>query len=297
MKFILFLIILLSFLQSNQLRPGLSVWFSANDLSLAGGGKLLFNPNGRDVDLNVISKGKIFSTSFIFYPAGVQAQSASMSLSKSNKSIITSINHVSYGTFKGYDENAVAIGNYTSSDTWLRLGYNEESKTLPVKYGVSNQFYISKLEDIISTSIYSSFGLVWTINKYNLDIGWTVNDILLFYNRSVDDINSMNFLIGVCKDLVHLPLRLSIDSELSTSLIPKDYFLSGTFYLSKNITLNLGTSTRKFSQNTEQNLSQTIFGSSGIGVFFKNKELVIGYGLYFYGTGGFSSGLDMSINF
>ena len=122
MKIILFLIVSLSTLQSNQSRPGLSVWFSANDLSFAGGGKLLFNPNGRDVDLNVISKGKIFSTSFIFYPAGVQAQSASMLLSKSTKSITASINHVSYGTFKGYDENAVATGNYTSSDTWLRFG-------------------------------------------------------------------------------------------------------------------------------------------------------------------------------
>ena len=297
MKFILFLILLLSSLQSNQARPGLSVWFSANELSLAGGGKLLFNPNGRNVNLNVIPTGKLFSTSFIFYPAGIQAQSASMLLTKNNKSIVTSINHVSYGTFKGYDENAVATGNYTSSDTWFRFGYNEKSKTLPFNYGVSNQFYISKLEDIISTSIYSSFGLVWTIKKYNLDIGWTVNDILLFYNRSTHDINSMDFLIGVCKDLVHLPLKLSIDSKLSSSLIPKDYFLSGAFYLSKNIALNLGTSTRKFSQNTEQNLSQTIFGSSGIGVFFKNKELVICYGLYFYGTGGFSSGLDMSINF
>ena len=107
----------------------------------------------------------------------------------------------------------------------------------------------------------------------------------------------MDFLIGISKDLVHLPLKLSIDSKLSTNLIPKDYFLSGSFNISENIILNLGTSTRKFSQNTEQNLSQTIFGSSGFGVFFKNKELVIGYGLYFYGTGGFSSGLDMSINF
>ena len=296
MKFILFLT-LLSSLQSNQSRPGLSVWFSANELSFAGGGNLLFNPNGRNVDLNVISKGKLFSTSFIFYPAGIQAQSASLLLEKNEKSIITSINHVSYGTFKGYDENAVAIGNYTSSDTWLRFGYNQESKILPFRFGVSNQFYISKLEDIISTSIYSSFGLVWTIKKYNLDIGWTVNDILLFYNRSADDVISTDLLIGVCKDLVHLPLKLSIDTKLSTSLVPKDYFLSGTFYISKNIALNLGTSTRKFSQNTEQNLSQTIFGSSGIGVLFKNKELVIGYGLYFYGTGGFSSGLDMSINF
>ena len=297
MKFILFLILSLSSLRSNQPRPGLSVWFSANDLSFAGGGKLLFNPNGRDVDLNVISKDKIFSTSFIFYPAGVQAQSASMLLSKSTKSIIASINHVSYGTFKGYDENAVATGNYTSSDTWFRFGYNEKSKTLPFNYGVSNQFYISKLEDIISTSIYSSFGLSWKIKRYNLDIGCTVNDILLFNNISTDDINSTDFLVGVCKDLVHLPLKLSFDTQLSTSLVPEDYFLSGTFYISKNIALNLGTSTRKFSQNTEQYLSQTIFGSSGVGVLFKNKELVIGYGLYFYGTGGFSSGLDMSINF
>ncbi len=297
MKFILFLILSLSSLQSNQSRPGLSVWFSANELSFAGGGKLLFNPNSRNVDLNIISKDKFFSTSFIFYPAGIQAQSASMSFNKDNKSIITSINHVSYGTFKGYDENAVAIGNYTSSDTWLRLGYNEESKTLPFKYGISNQFYISKLEDITSTSIYSSFGLVWAIKKYKLDIGWTVNDILLFHDKSTDDINSTDFLIGVCKDLVYLPLKLSIDSKLSTRLVPRDYFLSGTFYISENIALNLGTSTRKFSQNTEQNLSQTIFGSSGIGVLFKNKGIVISYGLYFYGTGGFSSGLDMSINF
>ncbi len=297
MKFILFLIFLLSFLQSSQSRPGLSVWFSVNDLSLAGGGKLLFNPNGRNVDLNVPSIGNIFSTSFIFYPAGIQAQSASMSFSKSNKSIITSINHVSYGTFKGYDENALETENYTSSDTWLRFGYYEVSKMLPLKYGVSNQFYISKLEDFTSTSIYSSLGVVWTMKKYNLDIGWIINDILLFHNGLTDDFHSMDFLIGVCKDLVHLPLKLSIDSQLSTSLIPKDYFLSGTFHISENIALNLGTSTRKFSQNTKQNLSQTIFGSSGIGVFYKNKELTIGCGLYFYGTGGFTSGLDMSINF
>ena len=145
MKFILFLLLLLSALQSKQSRPGLSVWFSANELSLAGGGKLFYNPIGRNVDLNAISKGKLFSTSFIFYPVGIQAQSASMSLSKNDKSIITSINHVSYGTFKGYDENAMATGNYTSSDTWLRFGYNEESKTLPFKYGASYQFYICLL--------------------------------------------------------------------------------------------------------------------------------------------------------
>ncbi len=297
MKIILYLIFLISFLQSNQFRPGLSVWFSANDLSLAGGGRLLFNPNARNVNLNVISKSKLFSTSFIFYPAGIQAQSASMLLIKNDKAIITSVNHISYGTFSGYDENAVKTENYTSSDTWLSFGYNEVSKILPLKYGVSNQLYISKLENITSTSIYSSFGLVWTNKKYKLDIGCIANDILLFHDRPTDNINSMYFNIGVCKDLIHLPLKLSIDCKLNTIMTPVDYYISGSFNISENILLNLGTSTRKFSQNTEQSLSQTIFGSSGFGVFFKNKELVIGYGLYFYGTGGFSSGLDMNISF
>ena len=41
----------------------------------------------------------------------------------------------------------------------------------------------------------------------------------------------------------------------------------------------------------------TIFGSSGIGINYKNHELIIGYGFYFYGTGGWTNGLDFSINF
>ncbi len=297
MKIILFLIFLLSSMQSNQVRPGLSVWFSANELSFAGGGSLFFNPNGRDVDLSDIPSSKIFSTSYIFYPAEIQAQSASLSSKINDKLIITSINHVSYGTFKGYDESAIETENYTSSDTWLRVGYTKLSDKVPIRYGISKQIYVSKLEHHIFTSMYSSFGLVWTVRKYNLDIGGAVNDLLLMQSKYTDNKNSMTLHIGICKQLIYLPLKLSIDCQLSTVLIPKDYFISGSFNISENISLNLGTSTRKFSQNTEQSLSQTIFGSSGFGLFYKNKELIFGYGLYFYGTSGFSSGLDMSISF
>lgn len=298
MKIILVLTFVLSFLQSNQVRPGLSVWFSANDLSFAGGGRLLFNPNGRNIDLSIIPNNKFFSTSYIFYPAGIQTHSASLSLLINDKFINTSINHVSYGTFTGYDENGIKTENYTSSDTWVRIGYTGEMfKKFPARYGISNQMHVSKLQDYVTTSVYSSFGLVWTIKKYKLDIGGTVNDILLLHDKLTDDVNSTYFHIGFCKELIYLPLKLSIDIQLSNALSPKDYYVSGSFSVSKNILLNLGTSTRKFAQNTQQSLSRTIFGSSGLGVFYKNEELVIGYGLYFYGTGGFSSGLDMSISF
>ena len=69
------------------------------------------------------------------------------------------------------------------------------------------------------------------------------------------------------------------------------------FSISKNLNLIWGTSTRKYSQDTKESVMNTIFGSSGIGMNYKSNELIIGYGLYFYGTGGWTNGLDLSINF
>ena len=292
-------LILIVFLFANENRPGLSTWFSASELSHAGGGKLLMMPTSRNVNMITTAKNQSFSTSFIFYPAGIQAQSASLIYPKNNKIMITSINHISYGAFNGYDENAQQTENYTASDTWINLGYSKASKSLPLSFGISNQIYISKLENHNSTSVYSSFGIIWNSDKYNLDIGGRIKDILLIHNstdiRASD--NSIEIEMGFCKKLTYLPLKLSIDCIISNDLRPEHYFISGVFTIHKNIYLTTGTSTRKYSQNTEQNLTRTIFGSSGIGVNYKNKDLTIGYGLYLYGTGGFSNGLDLTINF
>jgi len=292
-------LILIASLFANENRPGLSAWFSASELSHAGGGKLLMMPNSRNVNMATSVNNQSFSTSFIFYPAGIQAQSVSLIYPKNDKIMSTSINHISYGAFDGYDENAQKTENYTASDTWIKLGYSKASKSLPLSFGLSNQIYISKLENHNSTSLYSSFGIIWNLDKYNLDIGGRIKDILLIH-KSADiraNDNSLEIEIGLCKNLTYLPLKLSIDCIISNDFRPEDYFISGVFTISKNIYLTLGTSTRKYSQNTNQNLTRTIFGSSGIGVNYKNKDLTIGYGLYFYGTGGFSNGLDLTINF
>ena len=126
-----------------------------------------------------------------------------------------------------------------------------------------------------------------------------VNDFLLIHNDNNDgSINkSANFNIGFCKYLIHLPLKLSIDFRTNGHTSFEDCYISGEFKVSDAFSINLGTSTRKYSQNTGQSLSQTIFGSSGLGINYKNKDLIIGYGLYLYGTGGFSNGFDLSINF
>lgn len=61
-------LILIASLFANENRPGLSTWFSASELSHAGGGKLLMKANSRNVNMITSVKNQSFSTSFIFIP-------------------------------------------------------------------------------------------------------------------------------------------------------------------------------------------------------------------------------------
>ena len=266
---------------------------------MAGGGNLIMIPTSRSANPANSSLQRSFSTSFILYPAGIQAQSISVLIPKSNSLITVAINHISYGTFKGYDENAIPTNNYSSSDTWMRLGYSGANEKLPIRYGISNQLYYSKLENYSITKLLFSGGLIWQIKKYKTNIGLSIDDVTIQINPVSDIIKSSpaKYNIGVHKELAYLPLIISIDYLCFNNTKNKDYFISGIFILSKKISFSWGTSTRKFDQNIKENILKTIMGSSGAGISYKYDGIVIGYGLYFYGTGGWTNGLDLSINF
>tara|TARA_B100000287_G_scaffold428931_1_gene481257 strand:+ start:615 stop:1508 length:894 start_codon:yes stop_codon:yes gene_type:complete len=291
-------IYILYFLEATPIAPGLSTWFSASKLSYAGGGNLIFTPNSRTANTANYFSERSFSTSFILYPAGIQAQSVSISFPKKSQLLTAAINHISYGVFNGYSEEAVPMDNYTSSESWLRLDYSNLLNVYPIRYGFSNQLHLSKLEEYNSTKLYFSFGAVWIIEKYKTNLGFSVNDFDI-KNSSINKANhdsSIRYNVGLCKELNYLPLKISID-YLSISTNNQDYFFSGIFSISEKLSLSWGTSTRKFSQNTNENILKTILGSSGLGISFFNDDIIISYGLYFYGTGGLTNGIDLSIKF
>ena len=296
-KFII--LFLFYYLNGDTISPSLYSWFSASKLSQAGGGNLNMSPTSRSANPANLSLSRSFSTSFILYPAGIQAQSVSLLIPQSNRLITVAINHISYGTFKGYDENAIPTNNYSSSDTWMRLGYSGLSKNLPISYGISNQLYFSKLGRYSSIIFYLSLGAIWNIKKYKTNIGLSIDDISINSSRinNVIEKSPLRYNIGFCKKLEYLPLKISIDYLSINNKKNKDYFISGIFSLPKNISFIWGTSTRKLSQNIKESVIKTIFGSSGVGISYKDNGIIIGYGLYFYGTGGWTNGLDLSINF
>ena len=204
---------ILYFLEATPISPGLNAWFSASKLSYAGGGNLIFNPNSKAANPANFSIKRCFSTSFILYPAGIQSQSASVFLPKNSKLFTAAINHISYGTFKGYSEDAIPTNNYTSSETWLRFDYSGLLSEYPIRYGISNQLYFSKLEKYKSTNLYFSFGLIWDIEKYKTNIGLSIDDFLIEIspsNKSRQD-SPLKYNIGLCKELKYLPLKISID--------------------------------------------------------------------------------------
>ena len=246
-----------------------------------------------------LSLSRSFSTSFVLYPAGIQAQSVSLLIPQSNRLITVAINHISYGIFKGYDENAIPTNNYSSSDTWMRLGYSRLSKNLPISYGISNQLYFSKLGKYSSKIFYLSLGAIWNIKKYKTNIGLSIDDISINISpiNNVTEKSPSRYNIGVSKKLEYLPLKISVDYLSINNKKNKDYFISGIFSLPKNLSFIWGTSTRKLSQNIKESVIKTILGSSGVGINYKDNGIIIGYGLYFYGTGGWTNGLDLSINF
>jgi len=289
---------LLYVIEASPISPGLNTWFSAFKLSRAGGGSLIFSPNSRSANLASSTSKRCFSTSFVLYPAGIQAQSASIFIPKKSKLYTAAINHISYGTFNGYTENAVPTDNYTSSETWLRFDYSSLLNEYPIRYGVSNQFYFSKFEKQKATNLHLSFGVIWNIEKYKTNIGLSIDDffIKLSSDSKTNENPPLKYNIGLSKKLNYLPLEVSLD-YLSIATNNQDYFISGTFLISKQLSLNWGTSTRKFSQNTYENVLKTILGSSGFGFSFMKNDVTLCYGLYFYGTGGLVSGVDLLIKF
>ena len=290
---------LLCYVNGETSLPSLNTWFSASSLSMAGGGNLIMLPTSRSTNPANASLQRSFSTSFILYPAGIQAQSVSVLIPKSNSFVIAAINHISYGTFKGYDENAIPTNNYSSSDTWMRLVYSGAYRNFPIRYGISNQVLFSKLENYSLTEFFLSGGFIWQIKKHKTNIGISINDMAIKV-RSINKIiksSPEKYNISIQKELAYLPLIVSIDYLSIKETKNKDYFISGLFMLTKKINFSCGTSTRKIDQDIKENVLKTIMGSSGVGISYKDDDVEIGYGLYFYGTGGWTNGLDLSINF
>ena len=139
-----------------------------------------------------------------------------------------------------------------------------------------------------------SFGAGFAISskKQGISLGFSIHDMALSENK-VD--LSPQFVISGSKKLKYLPLELYIDLTLKDQS-DQTFFFGGEFDIGSSFKFRLGSSTRKFNQNIEKDLFSSIVGASGLGFGYNSQNIFINYGVYIFGTGALTQGIEISIN-
>ena len=285
--------IISSFLFSKTSFPGFDIFSSSLSLGMGGAGYLI-TPSPSYTNINPsMYRGKIFSSSIIRYPASVTNHNLGIALPIYDGFGNFSINHLSYGIIEGYDEDLKSTGTFNASDTRLTTGYSVESNKYPLSFGVSSNFFISNYSThkfFISTL---NMGLNLSLEKYKTFIGVSIHDFgKEFGNLKIDF--DPKFVFSSSKQLTHLPLVIYADWIIKKNSI-STILIGGEFQVSNKLQFRFGTSTKKFDQNMQNKIINTILGSTGFGASFTTQNIYFHYGIFLYGTGALINGLEIEI--
>ena len=274
-------------------------FYSSTSLSLGGAGYLSPNLLSLKNNPSVKNDERIIKTSIINYKNGISSQSFGANFLSKGGNVSFSFKNISYGTFDKYDENKILRGNYQSSDNWFTLLFSKDLKSFPLRLGIRYEHLFSQLEDYFFQVPFISIGSNLFIPNINTHIGISIHqiNINLFNSSHTNSILNSDIVISSAKSLKHLPLEIFNDLILNKNFMFNDIFFGGAFNLKQNFQLYIGSSSRKFNQNNNTKLFNTIFGASGIGINYSKNLTSIKIGSYMYGTGYLINGLQIDVKF
>ena len=274
--------------------PGTQLFSSSIYLSMGGAGYLRSSVSSFNIN-PAVYEGKRFSASIIKYPASITSQNIGITIPMLNNGFGNfSINHISYGTFEGYDEDAELTRSYSSSDTKISASYSKGFSKFPLKIGIQSNIYFSNYDNHDLNIFTLNTGIYLKLKPQKALLGVSIHDFGKNNSRYKIDLIP-KLVISGSKELKYLPLKIYMD------LIPKEsspliVFLGGEFDINKNFQFRIGSSTRKFNQNIEKDLFSSIAGATGLGFGYDIKNAIIHYGVFMYGTGALIHGIDIVTN-
>ncbi|MFL2983160.1 MAG: hypothetical protein ACJZ12_02065 [Candidatus Neomarinimicrobiota bacterium] len=274
--------------------PGLDIFSSSLNLGMGGAGYLMTpSPSYSNVNPSMY-KGNFFSSSIIKYPASIINQNVGIIIPLHKGFGGFSLNYLSYGTFNGYDEDAQSIGTFNASDTKLTTYYAIRLINYPLNIGLSTNIFMSNYNNYKFYNSTLNMGFNLDLEQFGILLGISIHDI----GKTFGDLK-INFdpkLVFSCsKKLKHLPLTLYTDLIAKKNLA-SIISIGGEFQIGDKIQFRLGTSTKKFNQNTKNKIINTILGSTGIGLSLKTQDIFFHYGVFLYGTGAIIQGFEVGID-
>jgi len=273
--------------------PAMDVFTSSAHMSMGGAGYLKPSPLSSGINPSIYG-GKVFSASIIKYPADVISQNIGISYPFKNNTFGSfSVNHISYGLFEGYDENLISSGTYNASDTKISASYGRGIFRLPIKLGVKSSLYLSNYGDYSFNTFSFSSGFSFRVKEQKITLGMSIHNLATNFSDLAVDFYPKVVISG-SKNLKHLPLNIFLDltSEDRSDLT---VFIGCEFDINKRLQFRLGSSNRKSSQNIKRNIFSSIIGASGLGFGYEEKDILINYSIYMFGTGALSQSLEINI--
>ena len=295
MRNLIFLLAIFFIIQSN-VHGNENAFTSPSCFSMGGAGSLLLSANAQIKNPAVLNKSRSITTSIVKYPALISSQSLNLNLPLDNFVFSSSLKHISYGVFKGYNENGDDVGSYRSNETWVDGYISKEMNSYPILLGSSISLKSANFSTLNIKTLSTSFGAIGYFKNKNNAVGLSINQIgLELANQQLSYI-SPNFILGVSRKLNYLPAIIYFDF-----LIEKKYdieiFMGACFSVNKTMKIFFGSSNRKIDQNTSQNLFLSLLGATGFGLECDLNQILVQYGFYYYGAGIRVDGLSIGIRF
>ena len=300
-KFIFFLYFYIVFairlLSAQTSYPGLNTWYHPQSIAMAGAGFSMLSVESDIKNPALLNERKgSLHLALLLYPAKIEAGIISLSMPRSKRVYSFGLRHLNYGFFDGYDEYGNQTGPYTSGDEWLTVSVGERRKGNRIALGGTLGGFFSQLESYQSFLITFTVGALLYIDEFDAKLGLSLGNygfIFKRYTRTNEQLPTR--LVGsFVKKLAHLPLQLSID--IGYELTSLSWFrFGGIFQLPYRFQLRAGMSSDKYFQKTGNSISSDYLGSSGVGLSYAYGRYSFDISGYFFGTGGWISGIGTSI--
>jgi len=278
--------------------PGFKAWLSPYRMALGGSGYLSFSPlTNRNNPASLKSK-KTFYSGLIRYPSSITGQGLAITLPKKERVVGLALQHLSYGTFDGYDSESTSTEKYSSSDTWINFYSSKKSRWDDLKYGFAISWFKSNLAQNQINAIVFSLGLQLYFKSLDANLGISLNNHGKVFSNSFNSSGEMpkEIVISSSKKLKYLPMKIFFDGIFNSMYKLDNINFGGEAKLNKNLEFIWGTSLNKISQNTRQSFWKSFFAASGIGLAYNINSTKIFYSSFFLGTGTLYNGVAFEIN-
>lgn len=136
-------------------------------------------------------------------------------LDRRTQTIHVGVTYINYGTFDGFDENGVSIGDFSGNEVALSIGYARQIGFSNFYLGGNFKFITSKLEEFSSIGVAIDAGLIYINEDIDFNAAVTVRNLGTQITTYAGQQEPLPFEVdfGISQTLQYLPLRWHLTVE------------------------------------------------------------------------------------